>query len=99
MKFTLQVRAEAEEDLLQACAWYASRKLGLGNRLLDATDQLLERIVAHPEQWAAGYRAVRRAKVPRFPYVVYFLIENSIVEVIAICHGKQHPRSWQSRLP
>lgn len=62
MTFTLRVRVEAEEDLLQACEWYASRKTGLGERLLDATDVLLQRIVAHPTQWAEGYRGVRRAK-------------------------------------
>lgn len=98
MSFTLRVRDEAEEDLLQACEWYAARKSGLGERLLDAADLLLARISQHPEQWAEGYRGVRRAKIPRYPYVVYFLVEDTIVEVIAIGHGKQHPRTFQSRL-
>jgi plasmid stabilization system protein ParE len=98
MSFTLRVRDEAEEDLLQGCEWYAIRRSGMGDRLLDAIDLLLQRIAAHPEQWAEGFRGIRRAIIPRFPYVIYFLVEGSLVEVIAISHGKLHPRTWQSRL-
>jgi toxin ParE1/3/4 len=98
MTFTLKVREEAEEDLLQACEWYDSRKAGLGDRLLDQVEILFERIRVHPEQWPEEFHGIRRARIPGFPYITYFLVENPIVEVIAVTHGRRHPRSWQSRL-
>lgn len=98
MTFTLKVREEAEVDLLQACEWYDSQQARLGDRLLDQVETLFDRITAHPEQWAEEFRGIRRARIPGFPYIVYFLVEDAVVEVIAVTHGRRHPRAWQSRL-
>lgn len=98
MNFTLKVRAEAEEDLLQVCEWYDCRQARLGDRFLDAAAAVLDRICSTPEQWAEEFRGIRRARIPRFPYIIYFLVEDRIVEVIAVSHGRRHPRAWQSRL-
>ena len=95
----LRVRPEAEEELLAAAEWYESRKLGLGAELVAAVDEALERIVENPFAspiWRAGIPH-RFHPVRRFPYIVFFLVDQTVVEVVAIAHGKRWPGYWRQR--
>ena len=97
MSLPIVLRPEVESDLLAAQAWYEQQLPGLGGRFLSAVEQVLARIEAMPEMYAVILRNVRRAKVRRFPYVVYYRILTDRIEVIAILHGGRDPRLWQSR--
>jgi plasmid stabilization system protein ParE len=33
----------------------------------------------------------------RFPFGIYFRVEQSQIIVVAVIHGSRHPRRWQSR--
>jgi plasmid stabilization system protein ParE len=33
----------------------------------------------------------------RFPFGIYFRVEQAQIVVVAIIHGSRHPRRWQSR--
>ena len=58
---------------------------------------MFDRIEQNPELYAAAFRSVRRAKLQRFPYVVYYRILADRIEVIAVLHGGRDPRVWRSR--
>ncbi len=88
---------EANEDLLEARAWYDNIRPELGERFALAVEATLEAIAEHPLQFPVVYRNRRRAGVRRFPYSVFFeVLENRIV-IIACFHGRRNPRRWQSR--
>jgi plasmid stabilization system protein ParE len=53
--------------------------------------------LADRELFPVVYKQVRRALLRRFPYVVYYLVERDLLEVLACVHGKQHPRTWRRR--
>jgi hypothetical protein len=55
---------------------------------------LIER---NPAQFAVALDDIHRAHLLRFPYVLYYFIEDDRVVVIACAHGRQHPRRWSSR--
>jgi plasmid stabilization system protein ParE len=40
---------------------------------------------------------IRRVQLLRFPYAVYYFLDEDRVVVIACAHGRQHPRRWSSR--
>jgi plasmid stabilization system protein ParE len=40
---------------------------------------------------------VRRARVRRFPYIVFFIPESERTIVIAVLHGRRDPQAWQTR--
>jgi toxin ParE1/3/4 len=63
----------------------------------DAVEQMLERIEAMPELYAAGFKGVRRGMLRKFPYVVYYRILPEQIEVLAVLHGSRDPRVWQGR--
>ena len=41
---------------------------------------------------------VRRSILKRFPYVIYFRALRDEVLILAVMHGRRHPRRWKSRL-
>lgn len=97
MSLPLQIRQEAETDLEQGRDWYEEKKPGLGDEFLECVEKALERIHDMPELYAPGYRGVRRCKVRRFPYVIYFRLSADRIEVIAIIHASRNPGIWKSR--
>jgi len=97
MSHPLIIRPEAEEDMAEGRDWYDRQRDGLGIEFLTAVEEVFGRIRATPELYAPEYKAVRRARVERFPYVVYYRLAGDAVEVIAVQHGGRSPRRWRSR--
>jgi plasmid stabilization system protein ParE len=94
MAFVVKKLPPAEEDALEAALWYDQREQGLGDDFLDAVDALAQDALIHRVRFAD----VRRAPVRRFKfYGVYYLIRDREVWVIAIQHGRRHPRRLQQR--
>ena len=98
MSLRLVVRPEAQGDLLAARAWYDQQRPGLGDDFSDAAEELLDRIAATPKLYPATLKDVRRAKLRRFPYIVYYRMLADCVEVIAIVHGSRNSQTWQDRV-
>jgi hypothetical protein len=88
--------AEAED----AAAFYEGRREGLGTRFLVSVDDAIARALVAPYRnppWSRG-SDVRRTRVKRFPYLVYYLIEANQLVVVAIAATAQRPGYWLSRL-
>ena len=45
----------------------------------------------------AVHRHVRRALIRRFPYGIYYAVDEELIEVIAVFHAKRDPKRWQDR--
>ena len=58
---------------------------------------MFERIAAMPKLYAPTIKNVRRAKLRRFPYVVFYRILADRIEVIGVLHGSRDPGIWQDR--
>jgi plasmid stabilization system protein ParE len=97
MSYTLIVRPEAEQDMADGRDWYDRQRAGLGGEFLTAVEDVFDRIAQMPELYAAEYREVRRARLRRFPYIVYYRIHGDTVQVLAVLHASRNPRDWRSR--
>jgi hypothetical protein len=40
---------------------------------------------------------IRRAILRRFPFGIFFIVENESATVLAVTHLHRHPASWQGR--
>ena len=94
MTLPVRVRHRAELDVDEAYAWYESRTEGLGEAFLRATEACLARIARHPEAHVVAQGRVRRARLRRFPYGVYYTIREDFVDVLAVYHGRRRPRHF-----
>jgi toxin ParE1/3/4 len=89
-------RPQAEDDALEARAWYESRLAGLGREFGEAVDALVARIVDNPLLFPHAHGETRRAVLSRFRHAIYFRATDDHVVVLAI-HGRQHESRWQER--
>ena len=94
VRFSQTARAE----LIDAQDWYEGEAAGLGRRFREAIDALTERMSANPLQFPVVYKNVRRALLRRFPYSLFFVIEeDDSLLVIACFHASRDPSHWQRR--
>lgn len=88
----LTLRARAERDLDEAYDWYEERSSGLGDVFLRSAEACFARILRHPEIHPIAEGRVRRGRLSRFPYAVYYLIRDDRIDVVAIYHAHRRPR-------
>lgn len=94
----LVVRGPAKLDLADARRWYDAQRPGLGRELLEAVEKSFLRIAENPRIYPEVSRGVRRARVPRFPYGVFYVtLDPGLIRVIAILHHARSPARWRSR--
>ena len=98
MSRRIVLRPEAEADLLQARDWYGQEDSELAEAFLDSFDSTIARIEAMPELYAVALMNVRRGKLRRFPYLVYYRVFSDRIEVIGLLHGSRDPQVWQKRV-
>ena len=88
---------EGNEDLLEARGWYDNIRLELGERFALAVEANVEAIAEHPMQFLVVHRGRRRAGVRRFPYGIFFEVQEHRIVVIACFHDRRNPRRWHKR--
>jgi len=93
----LIVNPEAELDINEARQWYEAERIGLGDELIDAVDEVLARVQRAPRLYAKVFQELRLALVRRFPYAVVYRIDDDQITVVAVYHMHRDPRGWQSR--
>ena len=91
------IRAEAEADLAESHAWYDRQRSGLGDGYLRAVGLAFEQIVRLPESHQVVHQDFRRAKMRRFPFLIYYRIIAGEVVIVAVLHSHRDPRVWKSR--
>lgn len=99
MKRTLRVLPEAEAELQSAASWYEERRRGLGVELIAVVDSAFQSVLENPEAHATWRpdRPYRKCSLRRFPYVVFFRLDSTTVEVVAVAHAKRRPGYWLDR--
>lgn len=87
----------AEAELFDAALWYENEREGLGQAFEEDFDRLVSRMRRAPQQFPEIEPQVRRALLHRFPYAVFFIIEEEAVVALAILHQRRSPDSWRGR--
>ena len=97
MSFTVHIRPEAETDLEEAALWYEKQCPGLGDEFLDEVQDILKILSENPYLYAVVHKNARRALIRRFPFGLYYIIDQNSIIVVAAMHGSRHPKRWQKR--
>ncbi len=88
---------DSEAEVRDAYIWYENRRPGLGADFILCIEEVLDRIRRSPEQYPVVHRGVRRALIRRFPYGIFYLLEEETIVVMAVFHGSRDPKDWRSR--
>ena len=87
----------ADLDVEAAFEWYEEERPGLGLEFLEALRSAYDLIADRPLQYQVLRSGIRRALLQRFPYAVYFAIEDGVAIVLAVLHASRDPAAWQRR--
>ena len=68
----VRLTAAAVGDMEQARDWYEKRRPGVGVTFVTRVDEAIQSIAADPQVYQQIHRDVRRARLRRFPYGLYY---------------------------
>lgn len=98
MKYRLIIRQEAEGDLSEAFEWYECQRKGLRYDFLlqvEAGFRFIEKnSLIHPEI----YRRVRRHLIKRFPYKIFYRINEFKLIMLAVIYSGRDPEWVKKRI-
>ena len=98
MNLAAVFRPEAVADVVEARGWYEEQDPGLGDAFAASVEEIVNRMKSMPRMYPVAHRDVRRGKLRKFPYLVYYRVHPNKVEVLAVLHGSRDPRLWRERI-
>lgn len=88
----------AEQEFFDAATYYEEQKVGLGLEYLEEVEHAINFLTRYPEAGSQVRGSVRRLTLPKFPYsLLYRVLENDQIRILAVAHHKRGPRYWLAR--
>jgi plasmid stabilization system protein ParE len=94
-EFAVRLRRKALTDVSRIRTWYGKIDPTLEDRFVKSLNNGLDRIQAHPLSYQVLYRNTRRVLLDKFPFSVYYPIQDTTVIVLAVIHHKRNPELAQ----
>lgn len=93
------IHREAEIEFYNAVTYYEEQSDGLGIEFALEVFSTISQIVEHPFSWPRLSGKLRRCFCKRFPYsLVYEIIDEENLTILAIAHSSRKPGYWKDRL-
>jgi plasmid stabilization system protein ParE len=98
-------RPAAQAELIEAATRYELAAERLGTTFIEAVDAALAVVLSSPERWPLVPRVSPRHRahrylLKRFPFsIIYRLVGEEELEVLAVAHQRRRPGYWTKRLP
>jgi toxin ParE1/3/4 len=93
----IRFHPDAERELQDATIWYDHQRKGLGAEMFLCVDESIARILDNPLQYPMIHKNIRRTVVRRFPFAIFFEVDENEIRIIAIFHSRRNPDRWKSR--
>jgi toxin ParE1/3/4 len=85
---------EASFEFRESVDWYESMAKGFGLKFTAEIDSTVEKIKLNPDLYRKVVENVRRIQVTKFPYSLFFSIEDDTVVILRVFHNKRKPVQW-----
>lgn len=91
MDYHIVVQIEAILEIREAFEWYEEKKDGLGFELLEEIEICYNSLIINPQRYSFINPAYRRIKTDRFPYLLIYEIEDSVIIINSVRHINREP--------
>jgi len=100
MNYEIVFTRSADSDLEDAFKWYESMKPLLGWEFREKLSNCIEKIIDDRVDHQIYSGNIRKIKLQRFPYKVYYIkdIQQRQIIVLAVFHVKMNPAEIKMRL-
>lgn len=89
--------AEARLEVIEAQDWYGSKAGALGAAFRRELARVVDRVREQPMHFPIVEGNVRRARLKRFPYAMYFRAAPDAIVVVACFHSRRDSRNLPYR--
>ena len=83
----------AEAEVAEAFAWYSQPDIGMGAEFLDELERIERFIRFNPLLYPTIDDDMRRASLRRFPYSLFYVIDDDQVQVLSCFHQSRDPKN------
>lgn len=77
MAYTIYITPAAIKDIQEALEYYNTKVIDLGFKFADDVDDNLGSIAGNPYAFAERYKNVRGKLLKRFPYLIFYRINDT----------------------
>ena len=95
--FSIELSDEAEVDFDKSYEFYYEDSPKVSDTFFKRINLGFENIKQNPKSFAVAHKDVRKYVVKKFPFVIYYRIVDSVIQVIAIFHTSRNPEIWNER--
>jgi len=95
---SVRFHPKVSEELDAAASYYEGKRSGLGVLFIAEAKKSRDRIV---ELSAAAWevrKSIRRRSIRRFPYFLYYSVEEREIFIVAVAHKRRRPDYWEKRM-
>ena len=95
-----QIRLQriAKKELAKAIAYFEEKEVGLGFRFRMEFDHAVTLIRENPYIGAVWERSsYRHWVIERFRYVLYYMLKQEAIWIVAVAHSSRRPNYWKHR--
>lgn len=96
-EFTLQFSEISREDIREISLWYRNQVSGLDERFVANLERSFLKIQQNPHLYPICFGVIRATLLNRFPYRIYYFIEDRLITVIGVIHTKRTPKFIRKR--
>lgn len=100
MSYKIKLLPIAYSDLLKAKKWYHDKNPTLAEEFKTEVNKEIDYIGKYPERYKLKYLELRQSLVTRFPYAIFYLLEEERKEIIilGVLHTHRNPEIIRERI-
>ena len=85
------ISPKATNDIRKISIWYEEQSVDLGESFILELRSKIRRIMKYPEMYKPVTKNVRRYKIRRFPYFIFYTVQQDTLIILRIRHTKRKP--------
>jgi plasmid stabilization system protein ParE len=93
----LFISVEAAADIHEAVTWLGGISANLPVRFEEELERVYASILDYPKISSSVYKTFRRALLRLFPYSVFYVLDVSVVLIVAVVHQSRDEETWKRR--
>jgi plasmid stabilization system protein ParE len=87
-------REEAKRNLTENILYYEERLPGKGEEFAEDVYQKVQQISNGPLSHSVIFKDVRKASLSKFPFNIYYALNDTVVNIFAIWHKSRNQDGW-----
>jgi plasmid stabilization system protein ParE len=97
MKRRAVIRRLAQQDIREARRWYQKVSPALAEDFLASVDAAIDLVMQQPLAFPLVQRTFRRILLRRFPYSLFYQVDEQAIVVVAVLHQARDPEHLAER--